>query len=260
MNPLPTSPVPRSRFDGALQIVRYNWPQYAGSVAVVAVALWWLARNPQGASVLRAVAWAAALLSAWWVLASLAASHWIYDCSPLYRWTWIPDFLPAAPKRWLNLHAGLDESFATLAQLFPASSGQVGDFYVAGEMSEPSIQRAREEQQNAAPGMRVDPLQLPFTDQSFDTVFLLFAAHELRRAASREAFLREVRRVLAPGGTVLLVEHVRDLANFVAFGPGFWHFLPSAEWRRLAGVAELELVSERRMTPFVKVMLWRKKP
>lgn len=260
MSTPPTSSLPRGRFDGALQIARYNWPQYVGAVVVVAISGWWLMQDPGGAPVLRAAAWGAAMLAAWWGLASLAASHWIYDRSALYRWTWIPGALPVSPKLWLNLHAGLDESSTALARLFPDSHGAVGDFYVASEISEPSIQRAREEQRDVAPATRVDPHQLPFAEQSFDTIFLLFAAHELRQAASREAFLREVRRVLMPGGSVLLVEHVRDLPNFVAFGPGFWHFLPAAEWRRLAMVTGLELVSEQRLTPFVSIMLLRKGP
>ena len=72
--------------------------------------------------------------------------------------------------------------------------------------------------------------------------------------------MREIRRVLTPSGTLLLVEHTRDAANFAAFGPGFFHFLPRNEWRRLAGMSGLELISEQRMTPFVTVMRIRRIP
>ena len=259
MNQKPPAQLPRGRFDGALQIARYNWPQYVGSVAVAALAGWWLGQR-SGAVALRGAAWIALVLSVWWTLASFIASHWIYDRSPLYRWLWIAEVLPLAPKRWLNLHAGLDESSPALARLFPAGHGQIGDFYDAAEMSEPSIRRAREEQVNATPAVRVSSQVLPFPAQSFDTVFLLFAAHELRKAASRETFMREVQRVLVSGGTVLLAEHARDLANFAAFGPGFWHFLPAGEWRRLAAATGFEIVHEQRMTPFVNIMLLRKTP
>lgn len=247
----------RGRFDGVRQIVRYNWPQYVVGAALVSVAAAWLFLSHYGTPWFRLGVAAAALLAAWWLAASLGASHWIYDRSELCRWTWIPRWLPTSPRRWLNLHAGLDESSLQLRRLFPESSGTTADFYDAREMSEPSIARARQEQQGSPPAMHVSYRPLPFPDQSFDTVFLLFAAHELRRAESRDAFFREVCRVLTPGGSLLLVEHVRDANNFAAFGPGFMHFLSCREWRRLLG-GGFELIREERMTPFVLLSLARK--
>jgi len=245
----------RHRFEGVLQIVRYNWPQYvAGSVAVLGAGAWLWCDNRNGGW-LRFALWLAVLPAAWWCLASLAASHWIYDHSKLYRWTWIPSVLPAKPGHWLNLHAGLDESSAALRALFPDSNGQTCDFYDAAEMSEPGIRRARGER-HATAGERVCYRRLPFSDETFDAVFLFFAAHELRGASGREAFFRELRRVLARSGKLLLVEHARDLANLAAFGPGFLHFMSAGEWRRLARVAGLQILQERRMTPFVRAILF----
>jgi SAM-dependent methyltransferase len=259
MNSKTVVPSKRGRFNGMMQILRYNWPQYVVSVVIVVLGAVWGCVG-QGPEWFRAVALIVALPAAWWCLASLIASFWIYDLSPLYRWTWISNALPATPQYWLSLHAGLDESSSTIRQLFPDGEGRVGDFYNAAEMSEPSIQRARAEQKCNSTTERVDYRKLPFPGESFDAVFLLFAAHELRRAESREAFIREVRRVLSPSGTVLLVEHVRDLANFAAFGPGFLHFMPAGEWRRLAEIAGLNVVREERMTPFVKIILLARRP
>jgi len=248
----------RCRFDGLLRIVRYNWSLYAAGLLSIMIGSVWLWFGNTTYPWLRLIVAGGVLLAAWWWFASLAASHWIYDRSALYRWTWIPHFLPAKPRRWLNLHAGLDEASATLQKSFPDSTGRTCDFYDTAEMSEPSIRRARAKN-TAPPAEHVDYRHLAFPDTTFDTVFLLFAAHELRRASSRETFFHEVSRVLTASGTVLLVEHVRDLANFTAFGPGLLHFMPSNEWRRLAKVAGLEIKKEQHMTPFVKVMLLRKK-
>jgi SAM-dependent methyltransferase len=248
----------RSRTHGLRQIVRYNWPYYLGSIAAVILAL-------IGASVakpfwLKISLVATAAIGIFWTVASAIASHWIYDRSELYRWTWIRDFLPAPPQRWLNLHAGLDESSIALREIFPQTESIIADFFEPCEMSEPSIRRARATQVPIPGTLRVSYSQLPFPNESFDTIFLLFAAHEIRNAASREIFFRELRRTLKPGGTVLLVEHCRDLANFIAFGPGFFHFLPANEWRRLAGEERLNIVRQQRMTPFVRQFLLRKNP
>jgi hypothetical protein len=48
-----------------------------------------------------------------------------------------------------------------------------------------------------------------------------------------------------------LVEHFRDARNFLAFGPGFWHFFPAREWLRVARGGGLRVVGRGRMTPFV---------
>jgi len=247
----------RPRFAGVRQIARYNWPQYVVALGVVVAASAWLFWGKGDFGWLRVSLCSAVLVCGWWCFASLAASYWVYDRSELYRWTWIPPALSASPVRWLNLHAGLDESSAALRRLFPEGTGQVADFYDGMEMSEPSIHRARIEQAGRA-SEPVDYRQLPYPDRAFDAVFLFFAAHELRRASSREVFFGELSRVLAPGGAVVLVEHLRDLANFAAFGPGFLHFLSGLEWRRLAGLAGLRVWKEERMTPFVRVLFLRK--
>lgn len=250
----------RGRFDGAKQIVRYNWPQYVAGLVVVLLAAGWSVFGQPNPEWLRWAALVIAGLVLWWSVASVAASFWIYDASPLYRWTWIPDALGMAPRRWLNLHAGLDESSAALRALFAEGEGETGDFFDPQEMSEDSIHRARSERERVSEPTRVNFRNLPYPDQFYDGIFLLFAAHELRRATSRKALFQEIHRVLAPSGRVLLVEHVRDLANFVAFGPGFFHFMTTREWRRVARSAGLRVIEERRMTPFVKIVRLEKEP
>lgn len=260
MTSIGQEPSSRGRFDGVIQIIRFNWPRYAVATFGLLAATWWLTEKPDSFPAVRLCAWVGGFLCAWWSVASLAASHWIYDRSPLYRWAWIPDVLPEPPLRWLNLHAGLDESSPALQRLFPLSQGTAGDFYDQAEVTEASIHRARARQAELPPSVSVNPLKLPYPDQAFDTVFLLFAAHELRNAACREGFMNEIRRVLAPNGRVLLVEHDRGFANFAAFGPGFLHFLPAGEWRRLAATARMSIELERRMTPFVQIIQLRKSP
>jgi len=250
---------PHGRYHGLLQILHYNLPMFAKTgvaalAATVAVAVLPLPR-PLSIVVLTGIV--AALL---WSASSLLVSHWIYDLSPLSRWDWLAGLLPAAPRHWASLHAGLDETFGALARIFPTTSttsGTVLDFYDAAAMTEPSIVRARKLalDQAATP---VDFRALPLANGSQDAIFLIFAAHELRQPESRRRFFLEIARALAPGGRAVLVEHVRDGWNFLAFGPGFLHFLPRREWLHLAAAADLAVREDFRITPFVAALVLEK--
>lgn len=251
--------VPLGRYHGMLQILRYNRQMFArtGAAALAAILAVAILPIPRPLAVLVVAGVAAGLL---WSASSLLVSHWIYDLSPLSRWDWLARLLPAAPRRWASLHAGLDETFGALARIFPTTSvtgGTVLDFYDAAEITEPSIVRARKLALDPA-ATPADFRALPLAGGSQDAIFLIFAAHELRRPESRRRFFLEIARALAPGGRCVLVEHVRDGWNFLAFGPGFLHFLPRREWLRLAAVANLAVREELRMTPFVAVLVLEK--
>lgn len=51
-----------------------------------------------------------------------------------------------------------------------------------------------------------DARALPFADETFDIVLSNFVVHELKNRADREQMMREVSRVLRPGGQVALVD------------------------------------------------------
>jgi len=237
----------RTPYQGALQILRFNRRFYAAAGAM-------LLAMPLTPAALR---WAI-LPAILWSCSSLAVSHYIYDRYPLYRLAWLPRNLSARPRRWLHLHAGLDEIGAMLPSVFPAAEGCIADFFDPAEMTEPSIHAARA--LAAAPASRMDWRSLPFAARSFDAVFLVFAAHELRRAASRDRLFIEAARVLEPGGELVLVEHLRDWPNFLAFGPGFLHFFTARAWCRSAAAAGLELRRSESLTPFVKLFVFGKVP
>jgi len=248
---------PRSlagRCRGTIQIVLYNWPFYVVGALVsllgLAVALLapWPAevRWPMGVG---------AFLAAYWLAGSLLASYWVYDHSALCRWDWVRELFPDLPQRWANIHVGLDETTLKLRELFPGTESTVLDIYDPAEMTEPSIRRARRLTPAPVPATPAEVTALPLGDAALDAAFLLFAAHEIRRPELRLRFFRELRRVLQPRGRVLIVEHLRDLPNFLAFGPGFFHFHPPREWRRVAREAGFTIAQESRFTPFVGVFL-----
>ena len=242
----------RGRYEGVLQILRFNRPMYvtgllvlgAGAVGVVALPL---------PNIIRTAALAGIALAAFWLFASVAVSHYVYDLSGLHWGHWLNHALGHPPRHAVNLHAGLDEFSALLRTRFPEMELRVLDFFDARRMTEPSIARARELARNQLPAERVDFRSLPLRDAEVDTAFLIFAAHELRDSESRSALLRELNRSLTSDGQLILVEHLRDLLNFLAFGPGFLHFHSRATWQRDATSAGFSTTKEFRLTPFVRV-------
>ena len=137
----------------------------------------------------------------------------------------------------------------------PGTDYLVLDIYDPREMTEPSLARARRTHasRHSAVHSKLDALPVP--DRESDTLFLLFAAHEIREPARRVAFFQEAARALAVSGQVLLVEHLRDWKKFVAFGPGCLHFYSRGEWLRVARAAGLTLDRENCVTPFVRCFL-----
>jgi ubiquinone/menaquinone biosynthesis C-methylase UbiE len=195
---------------------------------------------------------------AFWSLSSLLVSYYVYDFTAVTRWEWIPEILSRRPRRWLNIHAGLDQSTGILMRLFPRSDGTVLDIYDPLEMTETSLTRARRKgpQIQAAVPSKLDALPTP--DGSRDTLFLLFAAHEIRQTARRVQLFREAKRVLTSAGQLLLVEHLLDWKNLAAFGPGALHFYSYREWLRVAQEAGLMMERDGHITPFVRWFLMRK--
>jgi ubiquinone/menaquinone biosynthesis C-methylase UbiE len=126
------------------------------------------------------------------------------------------------------------------------------DFYDPSRMKQHSIERARKGLQYSGAEKRADFRALPFQDASRDAVFLILAAHEIRDQQDRIRFFAEVRRILKPGGRLILVEHLRDIWNFAAYGPGVRHFFPRREWLRTVEASNLVVIDERSITPFVR--------
>jgi len=74
------------------------------------------------------------------------------------------------------------------------------------DFAQPMIQRARKKsrgQEHAATFIMADALQLPFVDQTFD---LVSSAFGFRNLANYEQGLREIARVLKPGGQICILE------------------------------------------------------
>jgi SAM-dependent methyltransferase len=200
--------------------------------------------------------YSASTLAGFWTVASLAASWFVYDHSPLMTGGWIPRAIGAPPSTWVNIHSGLDETTGLLRTLV-GGEGQTFDIFDPIVMTEPSIARARLSV-SSRHSKGVDFRRLPLASQSTDAAFLHLSAHELRTAEARTVLLSEVHRVLKPGGRAIVVEHLRDWPNLFAFGPGFLHFHSRRTWLQSFDASGLTIHDEFPMTPFVRIFVLRR--
>jgi SAM-dependent methyltransferase len=247
----------RSYWQGMMTIARFNWPFYVAAVLVLLATICGLLLLSAFANkIICGVALAGA---AYFVLGSLGVSHLVYDRSDLYQWGWLDRaFRGLNIRQAIFCHSGFDETSAELREKFSKVSWQILDHFDEKQMTEASIRRARA---LFPPTLGTLPARYdvwPMAVESADLVLGLLAIHELRSEAERSLWFKESKRCLRPGGRVVLVEHVRDAANFFAFGPGFVHFHSPASWRRCWETAGFHLADEFRVTPFVRIFVLSK--
>lgn len=244
----------RGPWQGMTAILRFNWPFYAAA-AVVSLTSWaglrFVARPL--AKLLCAAAGAGA---SYFLFGSLGVSHLIYDRSDLYRWRWLDRALPGAKLcRAIFCHSGFDETSEALRERFGETDWLILDHFDPRQMTEASIRRARGMYPPTPGTRRARYDQWPAENARADAVFALLAIHELRSERERGAWFSEARRCLRKGGRVVLVEHLRDVPNFLTFGPGFLHFHSRESWRRAWESAALRLADEFHVTPWVRVFV-----
>ena len=244
----------RDHWQGTLRILRFNWPFYVAGSAALLCAWVALVMLPLPTSI-GIVLVAGATCATFWLIASLVVSHLVYDRSDIRDCRWLAREPSIRPGRWINIHAGFDETSVPLRRIF-GGTGRTFDMFDARAMTERSIARARRSSATTTDAEAVDFRKLPLRDRELDVALLLLAAHELRRHDDRVALFGELHRSLRVGGRVILAEHLRDPWNFLAFGPGFLHFLPRRAWLRAAEASHLSLEREFPITPFVRVFIF----
>jgi len=238
----------RTAGQGVWNIVRFNWPFYAGALSVVLLLGLVAACVEAG---LRPYLYLLLVLVASPTLLSLLVSYYVYDWSDLYALDWLRVGEQDPPQTIVNVHAGFDETSALLLQRFAHARLIVLDFYEPAQHTEASIKRARAAYPPFPGTQRVQTHTLPLPAASVDLVFVCLAAHEIRQAAQRIRFFQELRRSLRPQGRLVVVEHLRDPANFLAYTIGFLHFYSGATWQRVFQAAGLRVRDEQKLTPFI---------
>jgi len=233
----------RSRFLGTTNIIRFNRGKYAAA-AIAVVALATAAVVDASLAVPSLIGIAAILIG---VGASLGVSYWVYDASNLYDFGWASAIRDG--DRVAVVHAGFDEVSETLQARHDSPLHTVS-FYNRLEITEASIRRAQDH--NDASAAEVVETGLPILAAGgFDWVVAFMCLHELRTEHARQDLLTELQHGLNDDGKLVVVEHLRDLPNAIAFSIGVFHFHTRSSWATDFAAAGLQIVSENKTTPFV---------
>ena len=241
----------RRKFQGVLNILSFNRHYYVFGLIVLAILF--------GCRVF--VGWSDIFF--WFMIAAflyglimpLIVSAYVYDFSGYYHFDWLNQVIDSNkhPKLIVNIHAGFDETSFIIKNRFPLADLKVFDFYDAEQHTEPAIKRARRVSL-VYPGTRhIASNLIPMEDNSADIVFLLSAVHEIRSNEEKTLFLKECRRVCKADGKIIMVEHLRDFPNFLAFSVGFTHFFSRSTWQKVFNLAGFSAFQEIKFTPFMSV-------
>lgn len=239
--------VTRKPFQGVLNIIKFNWHFYAFALVMVILTI-----ISAGYFDARPLLYLAMLIFAG-SITSLLVSFYIYDLSGLYKLNWLNS--TTTERLIINIHAGFDETSLLIGNKYKDAALRIIDFYDAQKHTELSIKRARKAYPTLPQTVRADTSRLPIEDNAADKIFVIFSAHEIRNDTERAAFIKELARIIKPGGQIYITEHLRDLANFLAYNFGFFHFYPKKSWLKLFSDADLKLAKEIKLTPFISTFI-----
>jgi SAM-dependent methyltransferase len=189
------------------------------------------------------------------LLAPIVISAYVYDFSGYYNFKWLENcsVIDSNPKQILNINAGFDETSFIIKNLFPKAELKVFDFYNPKQHTETAIVRARKTSLLFPNTQRIKTDFIPLKDKSVDIIFLLLAVHEIRSGREKIQFLKECNRICKSNGKVIMIEHLRDLPNFIAFTIGFTHFFSKKVWKKSFGKAGFSSIAEIKFTSFMSI-------
>lgn len=240
----------RKPFQGVLNIIRFNWHFYLMAIIFLILSqLLAVYLNFSFNVVLKIICFALVLV----ITLSLLVSYYVYDLSGLYNFDSIKECDDNITI--VNINAGFDETSEILKKKFKQSDLFVFDFFDPNKHTEVSIKRARKRYPPYPNTKKIETSKIDLDTNSIDKVFLILSAHEIRNESERIVFFKELNSVLKPNGQILVVEHLRDFPNFIAYNIGAFHFHSKATWLNTFKKSELRIVSEIKNTAFISTFI-----
>lgn len=243
--------IERRKFQGVLNILSFNRHFYVVGLLVLSCVI--LSKYILNWS--ETLLWIIIALFSYGLIIPLIVSAYVYDFSKYYQFKWLDKIIKPTTKinTIVNINAGFDETSFLIKDKYPEASLKVFDFYNEQEHTEAAIVRARKVSLEYPNTKVIDSKNIPLDDNSVEVVFLLSAAHEIRKEEEKVLFLKECHRICKPDGKVIMVEHLRDFSNFMAFSIGFTHFFSKNTWNKVFKESGFRTISETKFTPFMSV-------
>jgi SAM-dependent methyltransferase len=243
--------IKRRKFQGVLNILSFNRHFYFIGIGVLAL----LFASRDLFDWPSTLFWIIIGAFLYGLIMPLIVSAYVYDFSGYYSFHWLKRVVTGneKPKLIININAGFDETSFILKSKFPDSDLKVFDFYNAKQHTEPAIIRARKVSLVYPQTEQICSNSFPLKDNTADIIFLLSAVHEIRSQEEKIQFLKQCHRTCVPGGKVIMVEHLRDFPNFLAFTVGFTHFFSRSIWKHAFASAGFSSFQEMKFTPFMSI-------
>ncbi|KQK25888.1 methyltransferase type 11 [Chryseobacterium aquaticum] len=245
--------IKRKKFQGVLNILSFNRHFYIFGIAVLAI----IVISHQIFRWLDIMFWIIIISFLYGLIMPLLVSAYVYDFSGYYNFKWLKKCKidKSEVKQILNINAGFDETSFIIKNNFLNADLNVFDFYDAERHTEPAIIRARKVSLVYPNTQQMKSNSMEMSDHSVDLIFLLSAVHEIRSNDEKIQFLKECHRVCKPNGKIIMVEHLRDFPNFLAFSIGFTHFFSKKIWKNAFKNSGFTTFEEVKFTPFMSIFI-----
>jgi SAM-dependent methyltransferase len=235
---------------GVGRVIAFNWPKY---VVATIVLIGCIIATIVVSGAARAVAFLGALGLGYGIMGSLFATWWAYDhrADDLYQKI-ARQHTATDQSDWILVHAGLDESRARLSKII----GQPVQVFDVGPTNDTSRSLRRAHSLIPRTGQVIETTTNYATglpDGSVDTVVLLFGIHEIGNGQNAANLLLELGRVVRSAGSIVIVEHLRDIPNAVVYGPAVLHFGSGRHWKRVIANSSLHIRSSERVAGLISV-------
>jgi ubiquinone/menaquinone biosynthesis C-methylase UbiE len=240
-----------SRYAGTLDHVRAQWPTYyllygAGSLALIVILVLSLSRQWYSFVIL---ALAALMVLFYFLAVSLWSCHALYDNNSVRDAMFELGELNAESSI-VDVNLGLREFPASLCRRLTTGKIIAVDVYNPQLTPARALARAHNQAERPIPDPRLSWRDgsiglLPLPDNSVQSVTLVQTTSELWQEGDRLQLLREVKRVLSPGGCLLMAERVQTPVNLAVSGPAGLRRRPASYWLDLLQLCGFKHAGDR---------------
>lgn len=236
----------RKPFEGVWNVVRFNWHFYAIVFGFMGLILMIFPMFPD---FYQALSLTLVFIMIMPVLISLFVTFQVYDNTTLYEMEWLQEY--GEDINIASFNAGFDETTLLMRDKKPKANVTALDFFDPEHHTEISIKRANKAYPHLPGTLKIRTSEIPLEKNTVDLAIGFLSMHEIRDENERIVFFKNLKTILKQDGEILLIEHLRDIPNFLAYNIGFVHFLSKATWQRTFEEAGFYVQEEERINPLM---------